>query len=137
MRYFVVIFLFFSSVANAQYYFNENCKNAYIHISQLKLEKGTHRVELSNHSDHISMQKLVFVNSATKTPQDDGVVFRDVFYDGFDGCDRGNFDQWQQFGGKWEIVDPLNKGCLTENALKGSGEGMIIYDKQNFEIELR
>lgn len=99
---------------------------------EMELAKGTHSIELSNHSDHIAIQKLMFINSMSKTPTDSGNVFRDIFYEGFDGCDRGNFDQWKQFSGKWEIVDPLGEGCLVNTSLKVSDSGMIIYDKQKF-----
>jgi len=48
------------------------------------LKKGTHSLVLSNHSDHIAIQKIVFSNSSAP-PQQTGLVFSDIFYDGFDG----------------------------------------------------
>ena len=57
----------------------------------VSLKKGTHDLQLSNHSDHIALQKILFSSSPTTEPQQASVVFSDMFYDGFDGCDQGNF----------------------------------------------
>ena len=40
MRQVIVIFLFLSTGLNAQYYFNDNCKQAYNNLIYLKLDKG-------------------------------------------------------------------------------------------------
>lgn len=93
------------------------------------LEKGTHTLVLSNHSDHISLQKVLFTNSDSITPADCSLVFSDIFYDGFDGCDQGNFASWKVVSGQWLVRNPTEQMYLIENALVGKSEdnAFIIY----------
>lgn len=96
----------------------------------VNLKKGTHTLVLSNHSDHISVQKVLLTNSRTVAPEDFGVVFSDIFYDGFDGCDQGNFTSWEVISGQWSAQDPTEQRCLIENALVGKSKdsSFIIYN---------
>jgi hypothetical protein len=98
------------------------------------LSQGTHTIELSNHSDHIAIQKLMLINSSSTLPDQCSIVFSDIFYDGFDGCDNGNFDQWKQISGNWKVLEPQKQFCLTENALIGTSEkeALIIYPDDSF-----
>jgi len=96
---------------------------------EVNLKKGTHTLVLSNHSDHISLQKVLFANSASVTPDDCSLVFSDIFYDGFDGCDGGNFASWQVVSGEWVVQNPTDQMSLIENALIGRSEdrSFIMY----------
>jgi hypothetical protein len=100
----------------------------------LNLERGTHTLILSNHSDHIALQKILFTNSAFVKPDDCKIVFSDVFYDGFDGCDRGNFANWQIVNGEWLVRNPDDDTCLVENSLIGKSidRGFIFYNGANW-----
>jgi len=93
------------------------------------LEKGTHRLVLSNHSDHIAVQKLLLINSSTSSPEESGEVFCDIFYDGFDGCDRGNFAEWQVISGRWKVLVMPDQAHPEENALNSTSEkeALIIH----------
>ncbi|MCK4887808.1 MAG: hypothetical protein KAS96_10505, partial [Planctomycetes bacterium] len=81
----------------------------------MHLEQGTHRMMVSNHSDHIAMQKILFINSDSAKPGDSSVVFSDIFYEGFDGCDQGNFSQWDEFTGQWMVTNPVDQTNFSEN----------------------
>jgi hypothetical protein len=100
----------------------------------VELEKGTHTLVLSNHSDHISLQKVLLTNSHSFTPDSHGPVFSDVFYDGFDGCDQGNFARWKIISGEWTVQNPDANVCLTENALIGKSKdnSFIIYENNEW-----
>jgi hypothetical protein len=98
------------------------------------LEKGTHTLLLSNHSDHIALQKVLFTNSRYAVPEECGLVFSDIFYDGFDGCDRGNFSSWKIVSGEWLVQDPVQKICFIENSLVGNSQdsAFIFYPEQDW-----
>jgi hypothetical protein len=109
------------------------------------LKKGTHTLVLSNHSDHIAVQKILFTNSVTITPEDFSLVFSDTFYDGFDGCDQGNFKNWHIICGQWLVQNPGEEMYSEENVLIGRSEenSFIIYKNNdwsgysfNMEIKL-
>ncbi|MHC4741744.1 MAG: family 16 glycoside hydrolase [Planctomycetota bacterium] len=89
----------------------------------VRLSKGTHDLLLSNHSDHISILKVFLTNSPSVTPEGCDVVFSDIFYDGFDGCDQGNFGEWQAVAGKWGVFNPVEPMCLEENVLVNESKG--------------
>lgn len=94
------------------------------------LEQGTHRMMVSNHSDHVAIQKILFINSQTTRPGDSSVVFSDIFYEGFDGCDQGNFSQWDEFTGQWMVTNPVDQMNFSENVLLGNannGKAFILY----------
>lgn len=96
------------------------------------LTKGTHSLVLSNHSDHIAIQEFVFSNSPAP-PQQTGLVFSDIFYDGFDGCDQGNFTNWQQIEGSWLVENPGSASCLIENSLIGKSRDRAFITYKNNE----
>jgi hypothetical protein len=98
------------------------------------LKKGPHTLKLSNHSDHVAVQKLVFVNSRTTLPDECSIVFSDLFYDGFDGCHIGNFASWKALEGEWEVERPKDSPCYAENALTGRSQkrAMIVYPSEQW-----
>jgi len=99
-----------------------------------ELQKGTHTLVLSNHSDHISLQNVLLTNSNSFKPDSHGPVFSDVFYDGFDGCDQGNFTRWKVISGQWLVQNADANVCLTENALisKSWENSFIIYENSEW-----
>ena len=96
----------------------------------IALKKGTHSLVLSNHSDHIALQKIIFSNSPCD-PQQTGLVFSDIFYDGFDGCDQGNFTSWQQMIGSWLVQNPDSQTCFIENSLIGQSQDKAFITYKN------
>lgn len=100
----------------------------------INLNKDTHTLILSNHSDHISIQKVLLTNSASVRPEDCSLVFSDIFYDGFDGCDHGNFAEWKVVSGQWLVQNPTDQANLIENALIGKSEGssFIMYENDRW-----
>jgi len=101
----------------------------------VKLKRGTHVLELSNHSDHISLQKVLLLNSVTSQPDDCSLVFSDLFYDGFDGCHIGNFASWQAVTGQWLVQMPAKQACFFEKALTGKSQDIafIMYKGNEWE----
>jgi hypothetical protein len=141
-RYFIWAFcLWFDKCTNAVFARIDNSKKAIIGNDNIykqwhwvrgyaiKLKKGAHDLELSNHSDHISLQKILLINSATALPDDCGLIFSDIFYDGFDGCHIGNFTSWQPVSGEWHVQMPPKQTCFFENALIGKSQdrSFIMY----------
>jgi len=96
----------------------------------LQLKKGTHDLYLSNHSDNVALQKIFFTDSATLKPSEADIIFSDIFYDGFDGCSQGNFSQWRQIYGTWEVYNPFEAGNPAGNVLVGSSStnALIMLD---------
>ena len=97
------------------------------------LNRGTHDLELSNHSDHIAIQEIIFSNSVSTEPQMEGIVFSDIFYDGFDGCDQGNFSSWQQINGAWQVtnLEKQTEAYDLQNYLEGQSEDEAFITFQN------
>ena len=94
------------------------------------LAQGTHLMVVSNHSDHVAMQKILFINSDSAKPGDSSITFSDIFYDGFDGCDQGNFSQWDKFTGEWMVTNPVDQLNFSANVLQGKtneGRAFILY----------
>ncbi len=105
------------------------------------LTKGPHTLRLSNHSDNISVQNVFFINSGTVLPDDCGIIFSDVFYDGFDGCHIGNFTSWDIVCGQWAVKRPPARQGYIENALVGhsTDSAMILYradDWANYSLHV-
>lgn len=105
------------------------------------LQKGTHTLILANHSDNVEFQKVVLMNSKSTGPDSSEITFSDIFYDGFDGCDEGNFSSWQVVKGLWQVMDPKSQSCAADNALKGISkeEAMIVFfDEtwQNYSLDM-
>jgi len=100
----------------------------------VKLKKGAHELDLSNHSDHISLQKVLLINSATAIPDDCDLIFSDIFYDGFDGCDIGNFASWRPVSGEWIVQKPSKQMLFFENALIGKSQdsSFIMYEDDDW-----
>ncbi len=133
--------LWFDECANAVFARVDNLEKAiigndpvygrwhWVRAFDVHLQEGTHTLLLSNHSDHIALQKVLFTSSRYVTPEQCGLVFSDIFYDGFDGCDHGNFAAWQIVTGKWLVQDPTQQICFVENALVGESEdhAFILY----------
>lgn len=96
---------------------------------EVELGKGTHMLKLSNHSDHISILDIVLINDPHTKPENAEIVFSDLFYDGFDGCDRGNFDSWEIATGNWRTIDPFLDACGQDNVLTNvnEDENFIFY----------
>ena len=100
-----------------------------------KLKRGTHTLRLSNHSDHIALQRITLTRSPTATPDSNGLAFSDFFYDGFDGCDQGNFGTWKTIKGQWNVRDLEEKICFVGNALQGeteNGDAFITIGKSDW-----
>jgi len=100
-----------------------------------ELAQGSHTLILSNHSDHISIQKILLTNSESMRPGEYEVVFSNLFYDGFDGCDHGNFTAWQQVSGEWTIDNLKADEYNPENAILGRSEdeALILYENETWE----
>jgi hypothetical protein len=101
----------------------------WVRAFSLWLAKGPHALELSNHSDNIAVQSVLFINSSTVGPEDGSEVFSDVFYDGFDGCHIGNFTSWDKVRGRWAVERPEAAQAFVENALVGRSpdSALILY----------
>jgi len=97
----------------------------------LSLDKGTHTLELSNHDDNVALRKVFLTNSQTTTPADASEIFGDIFYDGFDGCGRGNFEMWKVISGKWNVQNPCNPKNTSQHFLIGTSDAsaMVIMNK--------
>jgi len=138
--------LWFDECANAVFAQTDNLKKAILgndpiynqwHWTRgfdVELQKGTHTLVLSNHSDHISLQKVLLTNLSSFTPDSHDPVFSDIFYDGFDGCDQGNFARWKIISGRWLVQNADANVCLTENALTGKSKNnsFIIYENSEW-----
>ncbi len=100
-----------------------------------ELSQGSHTLVLSNHSDHISVQKILLTNSESMRPGEYEVVFSNLFYDGFDGCDHGNFTAWRQVSGEWTIDNLKADEYNPENAILGrcEDEALILYENAAWE----
>jgi len=98
------------------------------------LSKGTHTLTLSNHSDHISLQKIQFINSSLATPSDSAFIFSELFYDDFEGCDLGNFAHWKTVTGKWNVKHPSQQNSQDTNVLTSQSQdgALIIYEGQDW-----
>jgi hypothetical protein len=100
----------------------------------LWLPQGPHILELSNHSDDVSLQKILLVNSSVVLPEDCPIIFSDVFYDGFDGCHVGNFSSWDIRGGRWTVEKPPPADAYVDNALVGrsTDSALVLYEAKDW-----
>jgi hypothetical protein len=69
-------------------------------------------------------------------------VFSNLFYDGFDGCDHGNFTAWRQVSGEWTIDNLKADEYNPENAILGRSEdeALILYENaawEKYSVNLR
>lgn len=83
------------------------------------LDKGSHTLTLSNHSNNVALQKIMLMGSKYKVPSASEIYFTDIFYDDFDGCDLGNFQQWKKVGGNWFVSADAEPVCANANSLIG------------------
>jgi hypothetical protein len=67
------------------------------------LSEGMHTLKLSNHSDNLAVQTVFVSNAVDLHPQGHVMSEVDLFFDGFDGCDNGNFNLWQPRDGQWAV----------------------------------
>jgi hypothetical protein len=96
----------------------------------VRLTKGPHTLQLSNHSDNIALQSMLFANGVTVLPGDQSTVFSDVFYDGFDGCHIGRFISWDKATGRWGVERPAASSGHVENALVArSTDSALIFHR--------
>ncbi len=106
------------------------------------LGEGTHTLVLSNHSDHIALQKVAFTNSAFSAPDNCPLVFAEMFYEDFDGCDRGNFSNWKILAGKWKVHHPAGNAKRSDNVLTGQSQGQSLivipeHDWADYALNVR
>jgi hypothetical protein len=106
----------------------------WVRAFSLWLNKGPHVLELSNHSDDISLQKILLVNSRVVLPEDCPIIFSDVFYDGFDGCHVGNFSSWTIRRGHWVVEKPPAADAYVDNALVGrsTDSALVLYEANDW-----
>jgi hypothetical protein len=107
----------------------------------VKLSQGSHTLRLINHSDNIAIQQILFADSKTTHPDNSNLVFSDIFYDGFDGCDYGNFTSWQIISGEWEIksLDPANpnNNTLIGKSTKKAFIKCPAKDLRNYSVGIK
>jgi hypothetical protein len=100
------------------------------------LEKGFHRLTLSNHSPNIAIMKIMLTNDPLQTPPDaDPSLATVLFTDGFNGCDRGNFPLWRKVSGTWELKNPTDDKNYGDLILTGVSEdsALIVYDRESWQ----
>ncbi len=89
---------------------------------RIDLAEGVHMLKLSNHSDNLAVQKLYLTNVAGKHPTGELAALTDVFFEGFDGCDEGNFVLWESHGGQWKVFHPETESYLGKKILSGKSD---------------
>lgn len=82
------------------------------------LARGTHTVRLSNHSDGVALQQLMFLSDPLELPTGSTQASYDIFYDGFDGCDGGNIAAWTR-DSAWKLAEPASAGNFDHRWLEG------------------
>jgi len=87
------------------------------------LSRGTHTLELSNHSDGIAIGRLLLLSDPTDRPDDRVPAVYDLFYDCFDGCDGGNITAWRRDASCWRLTEPAGEGRYDQRVLVGGCEG--------------
>ena len=100
----------------------------------LYLKRGPHRLVLSNHSDNIAVLQLYLTNSPSDHPDRNAPSFVELFYEGFDGCDDGNFIAWKRHAGQWTVKHPDDVADLSKKILIGQSrdEAMITFTSQDW-----
>lgn len=87
----------------------------------VKLSRGTHKLTLSNHSDHIALSRLMLLSDPADRPDGSASAVYDLFYDGFDGCDGGNITVWRLDTSGWALAEPLGEDRYEARVLHGRG----------------
>lgn len=67
------------------------------------MDRGKHKLTLSNHSPGIKIDKLEITNDPRYTPADYGHEVSS-FFDGFGGCDGQNSGSWTVVSGDWTVI---------------------------------
>ncbi len=99
------------------------------------LAAGRHVLHLSNHSDNLAVLKVFLTNSSSLHPDNSSTVFSDLFYDGFDGCDDGNFVEWRADGGQWRVFHPEHIADGSMKVLAGSADdgGLFVLRREPWQ----
>ncbi len=107
----------------------------WVRAFDVKLSEGRHLLQLSNHSDNIAIQKVWLTNDPQATPDGHDVSSIELFYDGFNGCDNGNFASWRQVSGQWEVIQSDTKNDLGQKALVGESiaNGLIFFQNDTWK----
>ena len=92
----------------------------------IDLKRGKHLLRLSNHSDNIAVLKLFLTSSPSARPEESEPAFTDLFYEGFDGCDDGNFALWEMYGGSWVVSRSLDQQDTLKKELVGTSQGKAL-----------
>ena len=82
------------------------------------LARGTHTVRLSNHSDSVALQQIMFLSDPLELPTGSTQASYDIFYDGFDGCDGGNITAWTR-DSAWQLAQPAGARDFDHRWLEG------------------
>lgn len=91
--------------------------------SPARLAAGAHRIRLSNHSDDIAIRYVVLIDSAAAKPDENALTFAELFHEDFDGCDAGNFGDWEQLSGQWAIYELPGKPGGRKLVIGKTAEG--------------
>ncbi|MFA6133468.1 MAG: family 16 glycoside hydrolase [Phycisphaerae bacterium] len=92
----------------------------------VRLKAGPHRLVLSNHSDNLAVRQLFLTDSPTDHPDRGAPSFVELFYEGFDGCDNGDFAAWRQQGGQWFVEHPQEVADKGKKVLIGRCDGRAL-----------
>ena len=98
------------------------------------LSRGTHELTLSNHSDGISIQRMLLLSDRLDRPDRQVHASYDLFYDGFDGCDGGNYATWQLDTKRWQLHQPLGKEDLAHRILQGRADDPETSVRPTFAV---
>lgn len=90
--------------------------------TEFRLSRGTHDLKLANHSDGISIQRLMLLSDPIEHPSGGRDAYYGIFYEGFDGCDGGNFGTWDLSRSRWQLIQPEGKITFAERWLQGTAD---------------
>lgn len=100
-----------------------------------RFHAGHNRLCLLNHSDGIMLDKWELTRNADYQPQGYGSEISE-FFDGFGGCDGGNFGSWNLVSGKWAVTGEAqgNQNGMGAVLMQLSdGEAMAIAEQMELE----
>lgn len=89
-----------------------------------RFHAGHNKLCLLNHSDGIMIDKWELTGNADYQPQGYGSEIAE-FFDGFGGCDGGNFGSWNLVAGKW--------GVTGDTQGNQNGMGAVLMQLSNNE----
>jgi hypothetical protein len=101
----------------------------------LDLTRGLHEMVLSNHSDNLALLEVLLTSSDTDLPDTTLPVYAELFYDGFDGCDDGNFAAWTKCSGDWKVEPREDATSRGQKMLTGSSRdtALITYAPEKWD----